>query len=249
MLNLPVLKQHLEEILLKAGKLILIDFKNKPTGVYKKPTGWVTDTDSRIELYYKEQLTNLLPNSNFWGEETGVSGSEFAEYTWIVDPLDGTYNFVSGIPLFVTGVALSYQNQIILSAVFDPNFNEIYFGFDNKSWCNNKLLKNLDKKIIVDQIISLNSCSQEFSLLRKNCGSVRRLGSALLTQCWLASGKIGAAIFNDLFWWDIAPALLIMKNADILITNFANQEIKTPASGKIICASNFIHKTILDNYL
>lgn len=239
----PALKQ-IEKIMREAGELLQRSFGN-PTGVHKKNSGWVSDVDIEVEQFYRQKLTELIKGSSFWGEEGGKSDIK-SDYTWIVDPLDGSYNYISGVPLFVTGVALSYQDNIIYSAVYDVMHNEFYYAFADKAFLNNNLLKTSKQINLQDAMISLYSCDKKFAQIRKSSGGVRRFGSALLIQCWVASGRLGGAVFGKMFWWDVAPALLIMKNSGILVTDFYNQDVLNSNFKNLVCASANVHSGLIE---
>ena len=220
--NLPAnFLADVESTIREAGNLILTAY-NLPSSAInpiRKTSGWVSDTDLEVEKFYKNQLAKIIPNSKFMGEETGGALSA-SGYVWVIDPIDGTYNFISKIPLFVTGIALVYEGKIIFNGVLEPVLGNYYFAYDDLAFCNNNILQVSSNMVADHGIIALSSSSTKFLDLSRKFGGVRRFGSALLTQCWLASNKLSCAVFNGLYYWDIAPAYLIMQNSGIIISGF-----------------------------
>lgn len=245
MKKLPVLLSNLESIIKEAGKIILKEYF-KPLGditVIEKPSGCVTEIDLIVERYYYEKLSEILPEATFIGEELG--GTLSSGYQWIIDPIDGTRNFISKIPLFVTAVALVYNKKIIFNGVYDPVADKYYCAYFDEFYINNILIgvKRFSPR---NSLISLSSCDIKYREIKRKFGGVRRLGSAILSQCWLAEGRLGCAIFNRMFFWDIAPAVLILKNSGI-DSNFDYNKINHKnfiIESEIVCAPTKIFKDI-----
>jgi fructose-1,6-bisphosphatase/inositol monophosphatase family enzyme len=237
-----------ESAIREAGNLILKAYNLPVTAlnVSKKATGWVTDVDLQVEKFYRAQLGKILPQANFLGEEIGGQMLK-SGYVWVIDPIDGTYNFISKIPLFVTGVALFYQGEVIFSGVLEPVNGNYYWAYQDLAYLNNQLLKVQVNVKAYDGIIVLSSSASKYADLRKKFWSVRRFGCALLTQCWVASGKIACAVFNGIYYWDIAPSYLIMQNAGIKVDGFRGfDEDGLQIKYDIICASPEILSQIHD---
>lgn len=248
--NLPAnFLSDVESTIKEAGNLILAAY-NLPLSAlnaFKKPTGWVTDVDLQVEKFYRAQLGKILPQANFLGEEIGGQMLK-SGYVWVIDPIDGTYNFISKIPLFVTGVALFYQGEVIFSGVLEPVNNNYYYAYQDLAYFNNQLLKVQSNLKAGDGIIVLSSSASRYAELRRKFWTVRRFGCALLTQCWVASGKIACAVFNGLYYWDLAPAYLIMQNAGIKVDGFRGfAQDGLQIKYDIICANPEILDQIQDS--
>jgi myo-inositol-1(or 4)-monophosphatase len=247
--NLPAnFLSDVESTIREAGNLILAAYNlpKSSLNAFKKPTGWVTDVDLEVEKFYRAQLTKILPQANFLGEEIGGQMLK-SGYVWVIDPIDGTYNFISKIPLFVTGVALFYQGEVIFSGVLEPVNGNYYYAYQDLAYLNHDLLKVQANVKSHDGIIALSSSSKKYADLRKKFGGLRRFGCALLTQCWVASGKLACAVFNGLYYWDIAPAYLIMQNAGINVDGFRGfDQDGLQIKYDIICASPAILSQIQD---
>jgi myo-inositol-1(or 4)-monophosphatase len=248
--NLPAnFLADIESAMREAGNIILKAYNLPLTAlnVSKKSTGWVTNVDLQVEKFYRAELAKILPQANFLGEEIGGALMKTG-YVWVIDPIDGTYNFISKIPLFVTGVALFYQGEVIYSGVLEPVNGNYYSGYQDLSYFNNELLKVQANVKAHDGIIALSSSASRYADLRKKFWSVRRFGCALLTQCWLASGKLACALFNGLYYWDIAPAYLIMQNSGIKVDGFRGfDQDGLQIKYDIICASPEILSQIQDS--
>ena len=238
--NLPAnFLADIESAMREAGNLILkaYNLPVKALNVSKKSTGWVTDVDLQVEKFYRAELAKILPQAKFLGEEIGGAFMKTG-YVWVIDPIDGTYNFISKIPLFVTGVALLFEGKVIFSGVLEPVNGNYYYAYQDLAYLNNELLKAPANFNAGDGIIVLSSSASRYAELRRKFWSVRRFGCALLTQCWLASGKIACAVFNGIYYWDLAPAYLIMQNAGIKVDGFRGFASETTQiKNDLICAS------------
>lgn len=243
MKKLPVLLTNLESIIKEAGKIVLKEYL-KPLGdinVTEKPSGCVTEIDLVVERFYCEKLSEILPEATFLGEELG--GTLSSGYQWIIDPIDGTRNFISKIPLFVTAIALAYNKKIIFNGVYDPVADKYYCAYFDKLYINGISI-NIKRFPARNSLISLSSCDKKYRELRNKFGGVRRLGSAILSQCWLAEGRLGCAVFNRMFFWDIAPTVLILKNSGV-VSNFDYNKINHKnfiIESEIVCAPKEIFK-------
>ena len=192
----------------------------------KGPKDLVTDADLASQRAIHDALHATHPEHHFLGEENidlPMVQNLNSEFTWIVDPLDGTLNYVHGLQSFSVSVALQYQGRIIASAVFDPWLNEMYSADENSpATLNGQPIHvsnccELDKALAVVSLPSAidreSAELQDFLSLLCAARSFRRLGSAALNLCYLAAGRL------DLYWattlknWDIAGGQLILQQA------------------------------------
>lgn len=210
-------------ILKKAGKIY---YNKKFTEVpdnYKYENDDVTSNDIETQKFLVKELSKLIENCGFVAEEK-LSQNENSEYVWIIDPIDGTFNYKNGINVFGTQVALQKNKKTIFSALYLPAFKEIYYSYNNKSYCNgNEITSSKNKKaksVALNIHLKLGKTSaidaqSLFSLFRNR--KVCVYGSSLFIFCLVASGKIDCVLINSNTPWDIEPGLLLAVNAGAAI--------------------------------
>jgi myo-inositol-1(or 4)-monophosphatase len=236
-----------------AGKVVLKNYENIGNIKFKAPRSLVTKADILSEKTIIGTIRKKLPKHNFITEESGAI-KKSSEYTWIVDPIDGTTNFASRIPQFAVSIALAKNNEILMGAVYNPCTKEMFFAEKGKgSYLNNKKLevsrKNELKHCIfgfsLPHEVSLGK--RAFSILRKNYGKFRALrnfGSAALNLCYVADKRFDLYFSLNIKAWDIAAAKLIAEEAGVKVTNINNK--KWGINDRTIVASNkILHKRFI----
>jgi myo-inositol-1(or 4)-monophosphatase len=215
----------------KASKVLIRDFGEiEKLQVSKKgPSDFVTNSDIKAEKIIIEELKKARPNYSIISEENGTEKNKDKNNTWIIDPIDGTINFLHGIPHFAISIALKSNEEIISGLIFDPIKNEIFFAEkENGAFFNNH-------RIRVSKKNELNNClfatggetKQEPDL------SYRKSGCAALDMAYVAAGRYDGYFQHDLNLWDIAAGIILVKEAggvlnEIDLTN--NKNIKIIAS-------------------
>ncbi len=182
----------------------------------------VTDMDVTIQKFLRKELCELLPGSSFIGEELDqqdVSG----EYHWIVDPIDGTTNFIRHIPASVTSIALAHNDEIIMGVVFNPHTNEMFYAVKGEGSFKNGKKINVSLKPIENAIYatswgaydkSQSHCAFRVSEKMYNiCEDIRRLGAAAYELCKMAEGSIDVYFEPILYPWDHAAGGFILTEA------------------------------------
>ncbi len=248
MINLTALCQSVIEISISIGDWMMSEQKkfNASSIEMKSFNNLVSYVDKKSEECFIEELKKLIPNSGIIGEE-GLEKHSTKEYTWIIDPLDGTTNFAHSIPVFCTSVALMFEGRIILGVVYDPNRKEVFHAIEGGgAFLNNTLIEvsntsDLSNSLIAtgfpyDDFSRLNAYLNTFSYLAKNTRGIRRLGSAALDLCFVACGRFDAFFEYALSPWDVAAGSLIVKEAKGQVCDFNNQ--KNYIFGKEIIATN-----------
>ena len=213
----------------KASKVLIRDFGEiEKLQVSKKgPRDFVTKTDTRVEAILIDELSKSKKNYSFITEETGNIKNRDKNNFWVIDPIDGTSNFLHGIPHFAISIALKSENQIISGVIFDPIKDEMFFGEKNKgAFLNNKRLKVSNKNSLDDCLFSSNHQGVKFSNLH-----MRYSGSAALDLAYVASGRLDGFFQKKLNLWDVAAGYLMIHEAggvvnDISKFNTNNIEIK-----------------------
>ncbi len=206
----------------------------------------VSYVDKEAEKNFVECLSKLIPGSGILGEE-GSSVETKNGYVWIIDPLDGTTNFVHGIPVFCTSVALQYNNETILGVVYDPNRKERFHAIKKgTAFCNNKAITVSQNKELSSSLIATGFPYDDFSRqknyieilknLMNETRGIRRLGAAALDLCYVAAGRFEGFYEYALQPWDVAAGAFIVQQAGGEVSDFNNDN--TFGSGHEIIATN-----------
>lgn len=262
-----------QDIAFEAGEILLKfqkkrhELKIEDKGVH----GIASEADIESEKYILEELKSHYPDHFFLSEEDynqdekeSYNKAIEAEYAWVIDPLDGTNNFVNGIPIYAVSIGLLHFGKPILGVVYNPTSGECFFAglgrgahlidfrinpfkvYDLNSSINNKEMKDcIFSPAPVYEATS--KFEQQLSVFRKNivgARAVRRLGSAALELCYVASGNFDGYWEKNLKPWDVAAAGIICLEAGVVVTNFNGQEYNA-FDESIIAASNPLHSKIL----
>ena len=197
----------------KASKIIFRDFGEiENLQVSKKgPRDFVTKTDKRVEEILIDQLSKSKKNFSFLTEESGKIEKNDKDKIWIIDPIDGTTNFLHGIPHFAISIALKVDNEIQSALIHDPIKNEIYFAERNTgAYFNNHRIRVSKKNNLDDCLFSSNSVGNKFAFQSLN---IRNFGCAALDLAYVASGRLDGYFHNNINLWDVAAGILIVKEA------------------------------------
>ena len=197
----------------KASKIIIRDFgeiENLQVS-QKGPRDFVTKTDKRVEEILIDQLSKSKKNFSFLTEESGKIEKNDKDKIWIIDPIDGTTNFLHGIPHFAISMALKVDNEIQSALIHDPIKNEIYFAeHNNGAYLNNQRIRVSRKNKLDDCLFSSNSVGVKFAFSSLN---IRNLGCASLDLAYVGSGRLDGYFHNNINLWDVAAGILIVKEA------------------------------------
>jgi myo-inositol-1(or 4)-monophosphatase len=201
----------------KASKSVIRDFGEvEKLQVSKKgPYDFVTKTDKHVEKILIEELSKIKKNYSFITEETGIIKNKDKENIWIIDPIDGTTNFLHGIPHFAICIALQYKNEIVSGLIFDPIKDEMFFAEKDKgAFLNNQRLRVSKKNSIDDCLFSSNHEGVKFSNL-----NMRYSGCAALDLAYVASGRLDGFFHNKINLWDVAAGEILVKEAGGIVNN------------------------------
>ena len=197
----------------KASKTIIRDFGEiENLQVSKKgPRDFVTKTDKRVEEILIDELTKYKKNFSFITEESGRIEKRDTDNVWIIDPIDGTTNFLHGIPHFAISIALKIDNELRSALIHDPIKNEIYFAEQNNgAYFNNHRIRVSKKNILDECLFSSNSDGIKYAYPTLN---MRNSGCAALDLAYVGSGRLDGYFHNKINLWDIAAGILIVKEA------------------------------------
>ena len=199
----------------KASKILIRDFGElEKLQVSKKgPLDFVTNSDLKTEKIIIEELSKARPDYSIISEETGVKRNKDKKNTWVIDPIDGTVNFLHGIPHFSTSIALKNDDEIISGLIFDPIKNEMFYGEKNNgAYLNNKRIR-VSKKINIEECLFATSGKNK----KQFDFSYRKSGSAALDMAYVACGRYDGYFQKNLHLWDIAAGIIIVKEAGGMI--------------------------------
>ncbi len=216
----------------------------------------VSYVDKTSEKLLVEKLSLILPEAGFIVEEN--TKSEIKDYNWIVDPLDGTTNFIHGIPCYAISIALEHKGEVIIGVVYEVAQNECFWAYKNGgAFLNGNKISVSDRKTLSDSLIATGFPIYNFSrldnyittltYLMKNTHGIRRIGAAAADLCYLACGRVDAFFEYNLNSWDVAAGALIVKEAGGTVCDFNSQQ--NWLFGKEIMATNTylqpVFKTII----
>ena len=225
----------------KASKILIRDFGEiENLQVSKKgPADFVTNADLRTEKIIIEELKKARPKYSIISEENGVQNNEDKENTWIIDPIDGTVNFLHGIPHFAISIALRSNNEIVSGLVFDPIKNELFYAEKNKGAFYNNQRVRVSKKSKIDNCLFVTGGKM------KNEPEIpfRKSGCAALDLAYVAAGRYDGYFQNHLNLWDIAAGIILVKEAGGILNEI---DLNVNKNIKIIASSVDINSKLLE---
>jgi myo-inositol-1(or 4)-monophosphatase len=220
---------------LAAGKSLVRDFGEvENLQVSRKgPADFVSNADKRAEQVVFDVLRKARPTYSFLMEEGGeVAGSD-GQHRWIVDPLDGTTNFLHSIPLFAVAIALERGDEIVASVIYNPVMDELYTAEKGGgAWLNDRRrLRVAGRRHLADAVVGLGIkvtgtendplTIRQLASIAPAVAGIRRTGSASTDLAWLATGRLDGFWEAKLAPWDIAPGLLLLREAGGKMTDYA----------------------------
>lgn len=221
---------------------------------HKERGEWVSNADTEVEREILYHLKKGYPQFGIQAEESG-SQLRDSEYRWIVDPIDGTDNFIHGIPHFAISIALAEGNNLIVGVVYDPVSDELYVGErGGGAFLNDRRIRAGQNRLLSRAMLAtgfpqrnkefLPAYWDSFRTLCSACHGIRSQGSAALDLCHTAAGRYDGFWEKGLAAWDIAAGALILQEAGGLITDFdgSNDFLK---SGDVVAANAVIHNRML----
>ncbi len=247
------LLEHVKKISKAAGEKIYESFKLKIN--CNKPEASNKLYDKDIESYIIEELKKVLPQAGFYAEESGYINPENHEFLWIIDPLDGTTNYIHNIAFFSVSIALLYNNEVVLGVIYDPHNDTLFYGLKGKAaYCNNRRIFVSDTNLLSNAIIDMGVVTNQnlvdiYGKLRKRVKTARYLGSISLICAYIASGYLDAACFDDINWWDAAAGILLIKLAGGKVQNIDNSLTLLSVKQKIkffIASNLLLHNELVD---
>jgi myo-inositol-1(or 4)-monophosphatase len=244
-----------QRLALKAGSYLMSRFGNIRKIYYKGKINIVTDADIECERIILNEIKEYFPPHGFISEEAGCHMPRNSELTWLIDPLDGTTNFVHGFPFFAVSIALMRKEQILVGVVYDPVRKEIFSAVRNKgAFLNGKRIKTSTTKRLDHSLLAtgfpygirktVNRNIENFKRVIYISMAVRRAGSASLDLCYVAAARFDGFWELDLKPWDTAAGALIVEEAGGRTSSFSGKRYN-PFIKEIVASNGHIHRAML----
>ncbi|MEM8527041.1 MAG: inositol monophosphatase family protein [Bacteroidota bacterium] len=245
-------------IVQKTGQFLLEHFRKVTTDQIedKDVNSLVSFVDREAEALLVKELQALLPDATFITEEDTVENEE-SEFTWIIDPLDGTTNFLFGLPHFAVSVALQHQGEIVVGVVDHPSMKECFYATkDGGAFVNGHPISVRKTARLQEALIAtgmpfnnLEQVNETLDLIRywkQHTRGVRRLGSAALDLAYVAAGRFDAYVEWGLNAWDIAAGVLLVEEAGGRVTDLQGKR-NYLKNGEIVAVTDGLYEAISDN--
>lgn len=222
----------------------------------KGPGDFVSAADMRAEKVLREELERVRPGYGFVMEEGGIVEGTDDQHRWIIDPLDGTHNFLHGIPQFAISLALERAGQIVAGVVYNPATDELFTAEKGGgAFLNDRRLRVAARREMAEAMIGtgipgLGRPNHPFYLERlakvmANTAGVRRVGSAALDLCWVAAGRFDGFFEYNLNAWDIAAGVLMVREAGGWVSDAEGKD-RYLTNGHVVVGNEYIHRQLLE---
>ena len=244
----------------KAAKILIRDFGEveKLQVSVKGPGDFVTVSDKKVEKILIDELQRARPNYSILSEEIGLIKKD-EEFKWIIDPIDGTANFLHGIPHFGISIGLEHNKEIICGIIYDPIKNEMFFAEKgNGSYLNDQRMRVSARSKLMDCIIFTGGPSfksndedkklslKEYEKFSSKVGTpLRKMGSASLDMAYVAAGRCDGFWQRNLNYWDIAAGIILVKEAGGFVTDF-NGNDKYIENKNILVTNSKINEQMIE---
>ena len=201
----------------------------------KAPNDFVTEVDQAAENAVIDILLAAYPGHAILAEESGRSrGARDSEYVWIIDPLDGTTNFIHGLPVYAVSIALAHRGQVQQAVVYDPTRNDLFYASKGRgAFLNDRRLRVSKRTRMAESLIgtgfpfrkgdNFKRYMQIFEDVMQHCAGLRRPGAAALDLCYVAAGYYDGFFETGLNPWDVAAGSLLITEAGGLVGNFTGE--------------------------
>ena len=221
----------------------------------KGPANFVSLADKRAEEMLYEDLTKARPGYGFIGEEGGTRVGDDKTHTWIVDPLDGTTNFLHGIPQFAISIGLRREDTVIAGLIYNPANDELYVAERGKgAFLNDQRLRVAGRRQLNDCVVACGLphigrgdhglSRREMTEIQNRVAGLRRFGAASLDMAFVAAGRLDGYWERNLQSWDMAAGAILIKEAGGVVSciDGKSDPLKT---GNLICGNEYIHAELV----
>jgi len=221
----------------------------------KGPANFVSLADKRAEETLYEELIKARPGYGFIGEEGGTREGTDKANVWIVDPLDGTTNFLHGIPHFAVSIALQREGALIAGLVYNPANDDLFLAEKGKgAYLNDQRLRVAARKKLNESVIAcglphigrgdFDVATQELSAIQPQVAGLRRFGAAALDLAWVAAGRLDGYWERNLSSWDMAAGMVLVREAGGFVTDIEGGD-KIFETRDIIAGNDYIHRELV----
>jgi myo-inositol-1(or 4)-monophosphatase len=221
----------------------------------KGPANFVSAADRRAEETLYAELSKARPGYGFLGEENGIREGADKTHTWIVDPLDGTTNFLHGIPQFAISIALEREGAVVAGLVYNPATDELFIAEKGKgAFLNDHRIRVGARKRLVDSVIACGLphhgrpqqalAHRETAAVQSQVAGLRRFGAAALDLAWVAAGRLDAYWERDIGSWDMAAGLILVREAGGYVSDCDGAD-EMLAKGNVVAGNEAIQKELL----
>src|SRR5262245_3473731 len=213
----------------------------------KGPSDFVSNADLKSERILREELSKARPGFGFLAEESGASAGSDAEHRWVIDPLDGTTNFLHGLPHFAISVGLEKSGEIIAGVIYDPIKNEMFVAEKGGgAVLNDRRMRVSARKSLGDSLVATGipfrghgdaaAFTKQLEFAMRETAGVRRFGAAALDLAYVAAGRYEAFWEEGLSPWDVAAGILLVREAGGYVSDLKGGQ--TMLHGRSILATN-----------
>src|SRR5262250_3268943 len=241
----------------KAGRSLKRDFgevEHLQVSV-KGPGNFVTAADHRAEEILQAELVKARPGYGFLGEESGRTEGSDKTHTWIVDPLDGTTNFLHGIPQFAISIGLEREATLIAGVIYNPANDELYIAERGKgAFLNDQRLRVAGRRKLDECVIACGLphigrgdhgvALQEMAALQNRIAGFRRFGAASLDLAFVAAGRLDGYWERNLQPWDIAAGQIMVREAGGIVSGIEGHD-NALTTGNVVCGNEFVHDELV----
>ena len=214
----------------------------------KGPSDFVTNADTKAEKIIIDELTKSRKNYSILSEESGSKENKDIDNVWIIDPIDGTINFLHGVPHFAISIALKSNNEIVSGLIYDPIKDEMFYAEKNNgAYFNNKRIRVSKRKKMEYCLFASGKIDNENIKQKSNAElSIRKSGSAALDMAYVAAGRYDGYYQKNLNLWDIAAGIIIVKEAGGIVSDL---DLKQNNNINIIASSSSINEKLVKNLI
>lgn len=220
----------------------------------KGPADFVTAADRKAEEIIHEELARARPDYSFLMEESGKTDGRDLTHRWIVDPIDGTTNFMHGIPMFAISIALERDGDLVAGVIYNPASDELFTAERGKgAFMNDRRLRVAMRNDLGNAVICCGiphmgrgdhgEFMRELAVIGPKVAGIRRTGSAALDLAWVAAGRFDGFWEHGLSAWDIAAGIVLVREAGGLVTDL-NNKFAMFSRGDILAANDQIHPAL-----
>lgn len=262
-INLELLCGQVQDLARNVGRFIFeerLKFTSEDI-IHKGKSDMVTYVDKTAEARLVTALRELLPESGFIAEE-GTAHENGEKYRWVIDPLDGTTNYIHGISPFAVSIALMEDQEIVMGVIYEISLNEMFYAWKgSRAFLNGQAIQVSKAAVTADSLIAtgfpyydfskLDNYMQAMNFFMRNSHGMRRLGSAAADMAYVAAGRFEGFYEHALHSWDVAAGIIIIKQAGGKVCDFSGGENYLFGGEMIACNANYFDEFygVVNKYL